>query len=141
MAKDDFGWLVNVVEEEPDFPELKVWLVVPGGLLFGTLVSEKTFSEYGRENQNKSGISLEEGMLRAEMKLHTAEMFDKYEAMISDEHLEACLIDVQIFSGGVAFRPKKVRVRITDVSAWGMGAPSDVIVRNPAGTVSAQSSE
>ena len=49
MAKDGLSRLVNVVEEEPEFPELKIWAVVPGGVIFGTLVSETRFVEFGKE--------------------------------------------------------------------------------------------
>jgi hypothetical protein len=131
MAKDGFGWLVNVVEEEPDFPEVKIWAIVPGGLLFGKLVSEKRFAEYGSELKNVEGVTIEEGILRAEMSMHAAEMMEKYEAIISNDHVEACLIDAQLFSGGVVMRPKRLRLRISDVSAWGMGAIPDGLARPP----------
>ncbi len=126
MAKDDFGWLVNVVEEEGTFPELKVWAIVPGGLLFGTLVSQQRFFEHRREIETAGGMSLEEGMLRAEMTLVVADVYEKYKDMLPNDHVEACFIDVQIFSGGVAFHPSRVRVRVSEVSAWGIGAvPED----------------
>ena len=131
MAKDGFGWLVNVVEDEPDFPEVKIWAIVPGGLLFGTLVSETRFAAYGKEMLSEHSIPLEEGILRAEMSLQTAEILEKYQNMFSEEHVEACLINVQIFSGGVALQPKRMRVRIADVSAWGMGSAPEGLGRRP----------
>ena len=129
MARDGFDWLVNVIEEEDTFPEFEVWLIVPGGILFGTLVSEKKFCEYSRESTSERSMSMEEGMQKAGLKLHTAEMLDKYAALLPDGHTEACLVDVQIFSVGVALRPKMVRVRIDDVSAWGFGAIPEGVMR------------
>ena len=131
MAKDGFGRLVNMVEEEPDFPDVKIWVIVPGGLLFGTLVSEKVFAEYGREEKSEQSIPLEEGILRAEMQLFAAEMAEKYDALFTDGHVEACLIDALVISGGARLRPKRLRVRISDVSAWGMGAIPSVMPRAP----------
>lgn len=61
MAKDGLNWLVNVVEAEPDFPELSIWAIVPGGLIAGTLVSEKRFDEYGEQMRAGGSVSLEEG--------------------------------------------------------------------------------
>ena len=123
MAKDGFSLLVNMIEEENEFPEVKIWVIVPGGLLFGTLVSEQRFAAYGHEHDGEQSIPLEEGILRAEMQLFATEMAEKYEAHFSNsEHVEACLIDVQIISGGAMLRPQRVRVRIADVSAWGLGS-------------------
>ena len=129
MAKDGLSRLVNVVEEEPEFPELKIWAVVPGGVIFGTLVSETRFVEYGKELREGRGVSMEEGILRTEMSMHAAEIAEKYPALDTDDHVEACLINVQLFSGGVGMKPKRVRLRIAEVAAWGMGALPDDLVK------------
>jgi len=90
--------------------------------LFATPVFGTKFAEYGKELKGGQGVSLEEGILRAEI-------LEKYQNMFSEEHVEACLIEVQIFAGGVALKPKRMRVRIADVSAWGMGSETEGLAR------------
>ena len=111
--------LVRIVEELP-ISEWHVWVVVPGGLISGEMISTRRYMEEFSEQlsldiQNRAGEAVE--------RLSFSEILPIPDSPPEGEAKYLHLASPVIISGSPALpiHANLTRVRLADVTAWGLG--------------------